>query len=72
MDGWKPAGIQTYAALMKEPVGAAVVELVKTTNGEVKVKEDNGSDAVVENSSNDAKSVVSSENKVVSKPELLY
>ncbi|KAJ9131912.1 hypothetical protein P3X46_034814 [Hevea brasiliensis] len=50
--------------VLKEPVGPAAVKLGKL-NGEVKLVEENGWYAAVENSSNNANSVASSENKVV-------
>ncbi|EEF36924.1 yth domain-containing protein, putative [Ricinus communis] len=52
-------------SMLKEPVVAAAVESGKIS-GEVRVVEANGSGASVENSPNDAKSVVSSESKVAS------
>ncbi|CAK7341409.1 unnamed protein product [Dovyalis caffra] len=56
--------LQTETASMNEPVGVSPLESVET-NGEVNVKDENGSDSTVENSANDATSAISSENKVV-------
>ena len=57
--------LQTDAASIKEPVDATPLESVKM-NGEVNVKEENGSDLTVDNSASNATSTaVSSENNVV-------